>query len=214
MKNTDALLKAARSLISSARLNENRDLIKAVDNIGVIPVNNITVETIIEGKSILKALPEKVIEFLLYLLHDKSHVMGNTYKDPNMEKVFELTKNDTFNKPVYRGLYSETLDDFKVGEVTVMNRYQSFSEHENIAKKFSKKGLILKAVKSKGGFNYGGFLVDYYNDLKIRFPQDYMMDDGDFLITSAEEEAEHIFPIGARFKVTAIKDNLIEGSII
>ncbi len=171
-------------------------------------------ETIVEEKSILKALPEKVVDFLLYLIHDKSHVMGNTYKDPNMEKVFALTKNDTFNKPLYRGLYKETLDDFKVGEVTTMDRYQSFSEHESIAKQFSQKGLILKAVKSKGGFNYGGFLVDYYNDLKVRAPRDYMMDDGGFMIESAEEEAEHIFPIGAQFKVTAIKGNLIEGTII
>jgi hypothetical protein len=171
-------------------------------------------EVILEAKSILKALPEKVIDFLMYLIHDKSHVMGNTYKDSNMEKVFELTKNDTFTKPLYRGLYKETLDDFKVGEVTIMDRYQSFSEHESIAKKFSQKGLILKAVKSKGGFNYGGFLVDYYKDLKIRAPRDYMMDDGGFMIESAEEEAEHIFPIGAKFKVTAIKGNLIEGSII
>lgn len=171
-------------------------------------------ETIVEEKSILKALPEKVVDFLLYLIHDKSHVMGNTYKDSNMEKVFALTKNDTFNKPLYRGLYKETLDDFKVGEVTTMDRYQSFSEHESIAKQFSQKGLILKAVKSKGGFNYGGFLVDYYNDLKVRAPRDYMMDDGGFMIESAEEEAEHIFPIGAQFKVTAIKGNLIEGTII
>lgn len=169
---------------------------------------------ILEAKSILKSLPEKVIDFLLYLIHDKSHVMGNTYKDPSMEKVFALTKGGTFNKPLYRGLYSETLDDFKVGEVTIMDRYQSFSEHEAIAKKFSQKGLILKAVKSKGGFNYGGFLVDYFNDLKTRSPRDYMMDDGGFMIESAEEEAEHIFPIGARFKVTRIKGNLIEGTIL
>ena len=194
--------------------NHVGDAIKSIQKIAVQQKKNVTEETIVEAKSILKALPEKVIDFLLYLIHDKSHVMGNTYKDPSMEKVFALTKNDTFNKPLYRGLYSETLDDFKVGEVTTMDRYQSFSEHESIAKKFSQKGLILKAVKSKGGFNYGGFLVDYYNDLKVRAPRDYMMDDGGFMIESAEEEAEHIFPIGAKFKVTAIKGNLIEGSII
>lgn len=169
---------------------------------------------LVESKNILKALSEEVINFLLYLVHDKSHVMGNTYKDSRMEKVFALTKNESFNKPLYRGLYSETLDDFTVGEITPMDRYQSFSEHEAIAKRFSRQGLILKATKSKGGFNYGGFLVDYYNDLKIRDPRDYNMEDGDFMIESAKEEAEHIFPIGAQFKVTAIRGNLIEGMFV
>jgi hypothetical protein len=171
-------------------------------------------ERIVESKNILKALSDEVITFLLYLVHDKSHVMGNTYKDSHMEKVFALVKSETFNKPLYRGLYSETLDDFTVGEITVMDRYQSFSEHESIAKQFSKQGLILKATKSKGGFNYGGFLIDYYNDLKSRDPRDYNMEDGDFQIEGAKEEAEHIFPIGAKFKVTAIKGNLIEGMIV
>ena len=169
---------------------------------------------ILETKSVFSRLPEKVISFLLYLIHDKSHVMGNTYKDPNMEKVFALTKSESFNKPLYRGLYNETLDDFTEGEVTVLDRYQSFSEHEKIAKQFSKQGLILKANKSKGGFNYCAFLVDYYNDLKVRDYKDYRMEDGDYMIESAEEEAEHIFPIGAKFKVTSIKGNLIEGNIL
>ena len=168
---------------------------------------------ILENKNLLKVLPEKVKEFLFYLIHDKSHVMNNDSKHPLMEKALHECKGNVFAKPLYRGLYTETLEDFAVGQDHIFERYQSFSEHEGIAKKFSKKGLVLKSTGSANGLNYGEFLVDSYQDLKKTDPKSYHAEDGDYMIESAEEEAEHIFPIGTKFKVTAIKGNLIEGTM-
>ena len=168
---------------------------------------------ILESKNLLKVLPENVKEFLFYLIHDKSHVMGNDSKHPLMEKALHECKGDVFAKPLYRGLYTETLEDFAIGQDHTFTRYQSFSEHEGIAKKFSKRGLILKAMHSRNGLNYGQFLVDAFKDLEKTDPNSYSAEDGDYMIESAEEEAEHIFPIGTKFKVTAIKGNLIEGTM-
>jgi len=169
--------------------------------------------SMVEEKSIASRLSDDVLTFLTYLIHSKAHVMNNKSKNPNMEAVLKLCKNDVFTKPLYRGLYIETLKDFTVGKVYEFTRYQSFSEYESIAKRFSKTGLILKATKSKGGFNYGKFLVDQFEDLKKTDPRGYDAEDGDFMIEAAEEEAEHIFPMNTKFMVTVIKGKLIEGYI-
>jgi hypothetical protein len=181
----------------------------------------LTKEVINENTSAIynKILDDKSLSsFLNYLVHDKSHVMGNVNSSPQLEKVLQLVKNKKFNKPLYRGLYNEQLKDFSEGKIYQFNRYQSFSEKIGIAKTFSKNNLIIKANSSTHGFNYAKFLVHTYKVMKKNDPDQYDGEDGDYMIQSALEEAEWIFPMNAKFKVEKIsksgKFTIISGDLI
>jgi hypothetical protein len=156
-------------------------------------------------------------EFMSYLIHDKSHVMDNKSPSPRLEKVLQLVKGQRYDLPLYRGLYTEKEKDFTVGEVYEFPRYQSFSEKIEIAKRFSVKGLILKAITSVNGFNYGDYVVHNLNSLKKEDPETYQDIDGDFLVKGAIEEAEWLFPRNSNFLVEDIskegKYTIISGRI-
>lgn len=100
---------------------------------------------------------DELSEFLNYLVHDKSHVIDNKSKSLELEEVLDLVKGTTYNFPLYRGLYDEQLEDFKIGEIYKFKRYQSFSENLELAKSFSQNNLILQANSSVNGFNYGRY---------------------------------------------------------
>ena len=163
------------------------------------------------------AKDQKLGEFLAYLVNDKSMVMDNTKASPQMDDVLSMVKNEKYSKPLYRGLYTEKIEDFAEGKDYVFDRYQSFSEKEDIAKKFSKNGIIIKATSSIGGFNYGGYFVNYYEDMKKTDPANYDAEDGDYNIKAAQEEAEWIFARNTTFKVEKISQSgrftVIEGII-
>jgi len=155
--------------------------------------------------------------FLNYLVHDKEHVMDNKSISPELEKVFRLVKGQTYSQSLYRGLYTEKLEDFKINDVYLFPRYQSFSENIEIAQSFSSKGLILHAKNSINGFNYGGYLVHSFEKLKKTDPETYEAEDGDFMIEGALEEAEWLFPKNSNFLVENIdeqgKYTIISGKI-
>jgi hypothetical protein len=156
-------------------------------------------------------------QFLNYLVHDKKHVMDNKGTTPELEKVFRLTKGQKYNQPLYRGLYTESIEDFVIGETYEFPRYQSFSENLEIAERFSKNGLIIQVTNSVGGFNYGGYLVYSFEKLKKDDPKMYDAEDGDFMIEGALEEAEWLFPKNTNFIVQDIskkgKYTIISGEI-
>ena len=151
-----------------------------------------------------KKLSDDDNNFLAFLVHDKSHVIDKSRKHPIMDKVFKLTKNKKFNKPLYRGLYNEKITEFEIGKNYTFPYYQSFSESEKTAKIFSKNKLILQFNKAKGGFNYGKYQADWLKELKKDDPEEYDGSDGDWLLQTAEEEAEHIFNTDTKVKIVNI----------
>jgi len=156
--------------------------------------------------------------FLGFLLHGKSHVMDNQGASREMDAILSMVKNEKYNKPLYRGLYIEKAEDFIEGENYVFNRYQSFSQNIKIAEEFTQNNIILQANTSIGGFNYGGYLINYYENLKYNDPMMYVIEDGDSIIDSAKEESEWIFPRGTKFqvekKVQKGKLLIIQGEIV
>ena len=62
---------------------------------------------------IFEKISDDDIEFLLYLVHDKSHVMDNTRPIPNMERVLKLTKRLAILPRLYRGLHTQDIEVFK-----------------------------------------------------------------------------------------------------
>lgn len=156
--------------------------------------------------------------FLGFLIHDKKNVIDNKSASPELEKIFKLVKGQSFNQPLYRGLYGEKIEDFTIGKVHNFSRYQSFSENIETAKKFSKNGLILKAESSINGFNYGEYTVHSLKALKREDPDMYMGMDGEFYTEFAIKESEWLFPRTSKFMVEDIstqgKYTIISGRII
>lgn len=140
-------------------------------------------------------------ENLLYLVHDKDHVIDNKSKVGFLNKVFSAYKNNKSNVKLYRGLYTEKLEDFKFGSVYTFDRYQSFTEDLQIAHDFSKNKLILQLNIHTGGFPYWRWMVDYYQKMKKEDPSEYDAVDGDYMIEAVEEEKEWIFNIGTKIRI-------------
>jgi hypothetical protein len=151
-------------------------------------------------------LSDDTLEFLAYLSHDKGHAMSNDSLVPEMAEVFKHITNEKQTTKLYRGLYSENLEDFEVGKPYTFKRYQSFSEYESVAKEFSRQGIVLQLDGHQGGFNYWEFEVDILKELDKADPDEYYSVDGDYVIESYENEKEWIFNIDATFVPTEIKE--------
>lgn len=167
-------------------------------------LESIFVEILVEmlyKESISKDFDTSTTEHLLYLVHDKSHVMSNKSKMGFLNEVFAAYKNDKSNIKVYRGLYVEKLEDFKVGGTYTFDRYQSFSEDLQIAHDFSKNKLILQLNNHRGGFPYWRWMVDYFEKMKKEDPFEFRSVDGDFMIKAAKEEKEWIYNIGTTVRI-------------
>ena len=145
------------------------------------------------------------IEFLLYLVHDKSHVMDNTRPIPNMERVLKLTKRLAILPRLYRGLHTKDIEVFKKHmedeEEYFPDRYQSFSEDLKVAQKFS-KGIIYTSNDNHAGFPYSDFLEWYYTNLKQTDPEEYEDQDGDGILK--DNEKEWIFPMDNYYRIEKI----------
>jgi hypothetical protein len=171
---------------------------------------------------LFKKLTKSEIEFLLYLQHDKSHVMGNDRKNPTMARIFSKIPKKKITKPLYRGIYPKEIALFSAPKNSssiikaknnlpqneiVLKRYSSFSENISIAKSFAGSSkIIIKLVSSNSGLNYAQFIVDYMNDLKRKDRDTYEQEDGDFLIDEAKKEAEWIFNLGASIRMLSSKN--------
>ena len=148
---------------------------------------------------------EKVLEFLMYLIHDKEHAMNNNKKEPQLDFVFNLVKNNKSNVKLYRGLYLpevKILNELKEGDVIELKKYKSFSEDESFAKHFANKSKsFMMLTEHIDGFNYWKFGIYAFNDLKKNDPSAYNASDGDYMIESFEEEKEWIFDFDSKFKL-------------
>ena len=142
---------------------------------------------------------KELSEYLGYLVHEKSNVMDNDEEVPEMTKVFKATKDVEFKGSLYRGMYSASPKDFKVGQTKSFGRYQSFSENPGVAKGFSgskeDQGVVLKVDNPKGGFNYGAWL------------ENNLGKDDEDVMQVARFEKEHIFDRNQKYKVTKIEDS-------
>lgn len=184
---------------SSKKSIKNKNIEKPIpDKIKPTPVKSINVDH--------KKLSDNENEFLLNLIHQKEHVMDNNQRIRELDKIFSMTKNNINNEPLYRGLYVENVDDFKVGKEYKFNRYQSFSEDLDMAKQFSQNNIILQLDRSKGGFNYAEYLKKYFSDLQQEDPEEFDMIDGEFMIDSADEEKEWLFNINSKVKIKNIEE--------
>lgn len=139
-----------------------------------------------------------VKEFLNYLIHSKENVMDNNKKVPELEEVLSKCKNVVNDKPLYRGMYNVKPSDFKVGETMEMGRYQSFSEDDGVSKDFAvDSGVIIQLDKSKGSFNYGGWVQNELESAKKAEDKQ--------VLNLARYEKEHIFSRDAKMKITKIE---------
>ncbi len=145
-------------------------------------------------------------EHLLYLVHDKDHVLDKKSKIGFMNTVFASCKNNRSKVKLYRGLYKEKIEDFVPGQTYTFARYQSFSEDLNIAKKFTKNKLILLLTSHTGGFPYSHWMKDFYENMKKKDPQEYNSVDGDFMIETANEEKEWIFNIDTVINIVDVAE--------
>ena len=134
-------------------------------------------------------------DFLANLVHDKSNVMANDGDNPDMEKVFKLTKDAKYEGELYRGMWGASPDDFQVGDVKTFDRYQSFSETKEVALGFAgqerNQGVVFKVVNPKGGFNYAAWMQKNDKSLPVN------KDDLNF----ARYEREHIFDRKQKYEV-------------
>lgn len=80
-----------------------------------------------------------LVDFLINLIHEKSHIITQKGKYNELNKVFKFVKNEVCKFNLYRGLYPQEIKDFKVGEKIKLDRYTSFSENIKIAETFSEK---------------------------------------------------------------------------
>ena len=142
---------------------------------------------------------KELSEYLGYLVHEKSNVMDNDEEVPEMTKVFKATKDVEHKGSLFRGMYSASPKDFKVGQTKSFGRYQSFSESPGVAKGFSgskeDQGVVLKVDNPKGGFNYGAWL------------ENNLGKDDEDVKQVARFEKEHIFDRNQKYKVTKIEDS-------
>lgn len=143
------------------------------------------------NKSAYKKLNSDIEQFLSYLVHDKKHVLDNVKPSYELDRILSLVKNTVYSGYLYRGLYPIEVTEFKVGQTGVFNRYTSFSESIDIAKNFAYDTKFLFRVKNpKGGFNYGGWMQGYFNDVEE--------------INFARYEREHIFSQNQKYQVTGV----------
>lgn len=167
------------------------------------------------GDVIKAAQEDEMLElFLANLIHGKKHVMENSERVPEMDMVFSLCTGDTYG-PLYRGTYRPV--DVGPGQQIVFSRYESFSENESIAKRFTTVNTVMKATGSVGGFNYAECMKILLLRMKRRNPEIFDAIDGGSLLNVLEMEKEWIFNIGSVFSVENIKEEdgykIIEGTI-
>jgi hypothetical protein len=148
------------------------------------------------------AKDEEIQDFLGYLVHDKSHVMDNDEEVPEMTKIFKATKDVEFEGSLFRGMYSASPKDFKVGDTKSFGRYQSFSESPGVAKGFSgtkeDQGVVLKVDNPKGGLNYAAWLEKN---------MDQNDEDNSEVMKTSRFEKEHVFDRNQKYKVTKVEDS-------
>jgi len=147
---------------------------------------------------------------ILFLTHSKLHTIKNTSTESKvLNKIFKKIENKSVcNVPLYRGLYSEDIGLFKIGELYKFDRYQSFSESLYIAKLFAhrtKSNLVIKLNPPiKNGFPLYKMAIDYFINLKKENIDAFDSSDGEFAIDGYNKESEWIFNIGTCIKILNI----------
>lgn len=145
------------------------------------------------GKIIEAKMSSSTVEFLLYLIHDKRHVIGKGKRSSELEEILV----DAERAPVlFRGVSDGELKKIRSGEP--LDHYLSASEQQSVAENF---GTPIKIVGAKG-FCYWRWLKMHYEALKKSDPGAYRAADGEYMETSAMEEMEWILPFGMAFEET------------
>lgn len=145
---------------------------------------------------------------LNYIIHDKKHVTSNIgYPFPVLDKAIE--KYSEKAPVVFRGAYPQetyALNRTKEGGTFSMNRYASFSESEEFARKYATKNSnTMMSVKNGVGFCFWKYVVADMEKLRKEDPEAFQDEDGEYMIESAKEESEWIFPKNAKYRVINVK---------
>lgn len=140
---------------------------------------------------------------LLSLEHAKQNVTADKhYKIPALEKALrELSQT---SGPLWHGVYKHEFDkkELEVGSTVTADTYTSFSESEEVAKRFTDCATLLH-VKSLKAFNFWKWSVAFFKNQKKTDPDGYESADGDFMINQYKDEKEWI--IGSfKFKVVNV----------
>lgn len=148
---------------------------------------------------------EEEKEQLGLLIHDKEH-LGVPEGTPvaGVEKALR-TMSKTSSKPLYRGLSQKV--EAKPGMVLNFKGYTSFSEDVDIADGFADSygtKMIMWVARGKG-FNYGEWYRKDLEKIRDTDPAQWDAIDGDYLLGSAEDEKEWIFPLKSKFQVEQIQ---------
>lgn len=149
---------------------------------------------------------EEEKEQLGLLIHDKKHLgVPEGTPVPGVEKALRAM-SEVFAKPLYRGLSQKV--DAKPGSVMKFKGYTSFSEDYDIAEGFAESyGSMMVLWLSRGwGFNYGKWYTKDLERIRDTDPDQWDAIDGDYLLGSAEDEKEWIFPLGSRFQVESVQE--------
>jgi len=140
---------------------------------------------------------------LYYLIHGKSHITnGDRVISIDNAILYEGVPN---KKPLYRGISEKELIDILNGNP--LNRYQSFTESCDIAKKFGPYIITLlpSVVHSFPLWQWG--ICDLCL-MRLENPCHYKSSEGDDLLLLYAEEREWIIPYNTKLKCVDI-DNLI-----
>jgi hypothetical protein len=137
---------------------------------------------------------DETIDELLYLVHDKSHVIRKGEKNLRLEEVLKKKEE----APVlYRGVSEAEYERFKSGKA--INYYVSASESKETAHKF---GKIVITITEAFGFCYWKWLKNYYENVKKKDFSEFDSSDGQHFIDTAEQELEWILPYRSKFIVS------------
>lgn len=137
---------------------------------------------------------DDVIDELLYLVHDKRHVIRKGEKNSRLEEVLKKKEQ----APVlYRGVTEAELERFRSGKA--INYYVSASESIETARKF---GSIVVTIIGAYGFCYWKWLKNYYENVKKNNFDEFDSSDGQHFIDVAEQELEWILPYKSKFIVS------------
>lgn len=144
---------------------------------------------------------------LNYIIHDKKHVTSNIgYSFSVLDKAIE--KYSEKAPVVFRGVYPQetyALNRTKEGGTFSMNRYASFSESEEFARKYAKKSNTMMSVKNGVGFCFWKYVVADMEKLREEDPEAFRDEDGEYMIESAKEESEWIFAKSAEYRILNVK---------
>lgn len=144
--------------------------------------------------NLLENFSDETIDELLYLVHDKSHVIKQGEKNPRLEEVLKKPK---IAPVLYRGVSKKELERIKSGKP--INYYLSASESLETAKKF---GSSVVTITGASGFCYWQWLKNHFEKIKKEDESLFDSIDGQHMIDVAKSELEWILPFGCKFKAS------------